>query len=103
MESSRLTCCSLCFSKRKVNLFLFQKVLRSVGFEKDFDRFSPSQLVKKYSDNIAPMDPFRPYIDTIIKKVFVPLRSSDRNFSQCPIQYHDLVSGEGSFELSYDK
>jgi len=47
------------------------------------------KLVKKYSDNIGVDDAFRPFVDTIIKK--------------CPVQYNDLVGGEGSFELSYDK
>eukprot|EP01118_Nematostelium_gracile_P009721 TRINITY_DN3277_c0_g2_i4.p1 TRINITY_DN3277_c0_g2~~TRINITY_DN3277_c0_g2_i4.p1 ORF type:complete len:497 (-),score=77.49 TRINITY_DN3277_c0_g2_i4:29-1519(-) len=47
------------------------------------------RLVKKYDDSIAQGEPFRPFIDTIVKK--------------CPVEYSDLICGEGSFELQYDK
>jgi len=45
--------------------------------------------VKKYADNVKKDHAFRPFVDTIIKK--------------CPVQYNDLLAGEGTLDLSYDK
>jgi hypothetical protein len=68
----------------------FQAVLALEEAEKAKDELDVTlKLVKKYSDSIEVGDPFRPFMDIIVKK--------------CPIQYNDLVAGEGTVELTYDK
>jgi len=45
------------------------------------------KLVKKYDEKVKERDPYRKYVDTIVKK--------------CPIEYKDILYGEGDAQLAY--
>jgi len=80
--------------KRNRHLILKSLHFKAVGLLDELEQSkqeldSTIKLVKKYADNIKKDHAFRPFVETIIKK--------------CPVHYNDLLAGEGTFDLSYDK
>lgn len=84
----------LLWRKSNKDLTLKYVQFQLVGQREDLEKAKKEltitlKLVKKYSETIRETDPFRPFINIIIKK--------------CPIEYKDALFGEGDAELLYSK
>eukprot|EP01119_Soliformovum_irregulare_P019574 TRINITY_DN6229_c0_g1_i1.p1 TRINITY_DN6229_c0_g1~~TRINITY_DN6229_c0_g1_i1.p1 ORF type:complete len:649 (-),score=115.17 TRINITY_DN6229_c0_g1_i1:51-1745(-) len=70
--------------------YQWQAVHQKEAFEKaKRELMIALKRVKKYADKVPKHDPLRGYIEEIVEK--------------CPMQYRDIIVGEGEAEMSYSK
>eukprot|EP01113_Clastostelium_recurvatum_P039085 TRINITY_DN5927_c0_g1_i1.p1 TRINITY_DN5927_c0_g1~~TRINITY_DN5927_c0_g1_i1.p1 ORF type:complete len:699 (-),score=120.24 TRINITY_DN5927_c0_g1_i1:69-2165(-) len=75
---------------RMMQHYYLQTVIQHEGLEKaQADLTKVLKQVKKVSDKVREMDPYRPYVDKIVGK--------------CPLEYDSIEQGDGDTELTYAK